>query len=280
MASFSHRMMAKSDWKMILNALRTVAFTISFDIYCPKMHKESHISLRYFVPISEVDANFLSRLAIMLNRGTHFIKDKKDFYTVGLNSSISPDRSFQLLMLDFDLKDKAKILKAMDSIKIKNWKNEIINPSGFIIRTGHGYHFLGVDRMKDEVWRHTLREELRDEPIIDQNHLKVSLKVDFATLRICSSKNKKNIPKITNIIDPYGIIEHRQDFYYRNIEIIDLIAEQSHKDVVTRANAVKKYITIDMKKVKARASAEQYKAVQEYGRTKIKKLKGMQEDQP
>ena len=157
----------------------------SFDIYCPRTYSH-HTRITFWQPpfyLSIFGPNKLAKHSIECLRQLK-VRKAKD-YVVGLNSKLDQYEDNQLLMLDIDTVD-AGIESALKPI------------GGILFKSGRGFHFIGskviIGQMK---WKAQMRRLLKHRQLgkhIDRDHIKLSIKRGYATLRVTANEMKSQVP--------------------------------------------------------------------------------------
>ncbi|MFA6055523.1 MAG: HEPN domain-containing protein [Thermodesulfovibrionales bacterium] len=157
----------------------------SFDIYCPKTYAH-HTRLTFWQPpfyldifgvdqIAKHAVDFLGKLKVRRNKD----------YVVGLNSKVNQYNDDHLLMLDIDAVNPA-VESALKPI------------GGILLKSGRGYHFISRKIIVGAVaWRKEMRGLLKNPDLkqhIDKDHIEISIKRGYATLRVTASSVKPTVP--------------------------------------------------------------------------------------
>lgn len=157
----------------------------SFDIYCPKTYSH-HTRLTFWQPPFYLDifgVEQMKKHAVSLLRQLRV--RRYDDYVVGLNSKVNQYKHDHLIMVDIDTVNPA-VEAALKPI------------GGILLKSGRGYHFIGrtvVSKAKN--WRKVMRGLLRKpglKPHIDKNHIEISIRRGYATLRVTASPVKPTVP--------------------------------------------------------------------------------------
>lgn len=157
----------------------------SFDVYCPKTYSH-HTRMTFWQPPFYLDIFGVSQIATgaaRLLRGLR-VRRSKD-YVVGLNSRVNQYKDDHLIMVDIDSVNPA-IEAALKPI------------GGMLLKSGRGFHFIGrkvVVGLKP--WRSAMRSLLRHSTMkshIDRDHIEISLRRGYSTLRVTASPVKPTIP--------------------------------------------------------------------------------------
>jgi uncharacterized protein (UPF0332 family) len=157
----------------------------SFDIYCPKTYAH-HTRLTFWQPpfyLGIFGVNEMDRGAKRLLRGLQ-VKKTRD-YVVGLNSRVNQYKDDHIIMIDIDA-----INPAVEAI---------LKPfAGILLKSGRGFHFIGrqvVSGLKE--WHQKMKSLLRHKKLrmhVDKNHIEMSLRRGYSTLRVTSSPVKPTAP--------------------------------------------------------------------------------------
>ncbi len=157
----------------------------SFDIYCPKTYAH-HTRLTFWQPpfyLEIFGVDQMAKGATKLLRGLR-VKRSRD-YVVGLNSRVNQYRDDHLLMVDIDAVNPA-IEAALKPV------------GGILLKSGRGYHFIGRAIISGlEQWRRDMRALVRHKVLkrhIDKDHVEISLRRGYATLRVTASSVKPTVP--------------------------------------------------------------------------------------
>ncbi|HMP77564.1 MAG TPA: HEPN domain-containing protein [Kiritimatiellia bacterium] len=157
----------------------------SFDVYCPKTYSH-HTRLTFWQPPFYLDifgVSNISRYAIgMLARLR--VRRHTD-YVVGLNSKVNQYKDDHLVMVDIDAVNPA-LEAALKPI------------GGILLKSGRGFHFIGKKVLIGvRTWKREMKALLRNpslKPHVDKNHIEISLRRGYATLRVTSSPVKPTVP--------------------------------------------------------------------------------------
>jgi len=157
----------------------------SFDIYCPKTYSH-HVRLTLWYPpfylycfsfedLSQKAKSFLKKLKVK----------KSDNYVLGFNSRLDQYAGIHFIMLD------------LDSLSLEAEK-QLKKIGGILFRSGRGYHFVGRKVIRGEkAWRKKLLSLKKNKKLkghLDMDHVDISLKRGYSTLRITHSHVKPQIP--------------------------------------------------------------------------------------
>lgn len=157
----------------------------SYDIYCPKTYFH-HVRITFWQPPIYLKIFSYKKLISVLKKTLHDLRIKKyDDYVIGINSKLDQYSNIHLLMLDIDSINPA-IEKALEPY------------GGILLKSGRGYHFIGKNLIiGDGEFRRTYLKILRDKKLknaVDKNHIEISLKRGYSTLRITANSIKPQIP--------------------------------------------------------------------------------------
>lgn len=157
----------------------------SFDIYCPKTYSH-HTRLTFWQPPFYLDIFGVSQIVRHASEMLRMLRVKrtKD-YVLGLNSRVNQYRDDHLLMIDVDAVNPA-VESALKPF------------GGILLKSGRGFHFIGKQIISGrKEWRRAMGKVLRLKrltPHIDKDHVDISLKRGYSTLRVTSSPVKPQIP--------------------------------------------------------------------------------------
>ncbi len=157
----------------------------AYDIYCPKTYFH-HVRITFWQPPVYLAIFSYKKLIAALKKSLQTLKIKKyDDYVIGINSKLDQYSEVHLLMLDIDSVNPA-IERALKFY------------GGILLKSGRGYHFIGTKIIiGDGEFRKTYLKILKDKNLknaVDKNHIEISLKRGYATLRITANKIKPQIP--------------------------------------------------------------------------------------
>lgn len=157
----------------------------SFDVYCPKTYSH-HTRLTLWLPPFYLGVSSLDSVMSHSRRMLQRLKVKRtDDYVLGLNSRIDQYADNHLVMIDVDA-----VLPAVEAA---------LKPlGGVLLKTGRGFHFLGNTILFGKTsWESYMRRVLKNPTLarhIDKNHIQISLKRGYSTLRLTSSPVKPTTP--------------------------------------------------------------------------------------
>jgi uncharacterized protein (UPF0332 family) len=157
----------------------------SFDIYCPKTYSH-HTRLTFWQPPFYIG---IFGVPQMVRRATELLKAlrvrRSGDYVVGLNSRVNQYKDDHLIMIDIDTVNPA-VESALKPI------------GGILLRTGRGFHFIGRKIVSGaQKWRKEMKSLLRHKKLkahVDRNHIEISIRRGYATLRVTASPVKPTIP--------------------------------------------------------------------------------------
>lgn len=150
----------------------------SFDMYCPRSYYH-HTRLTVWCPKGRVTDAWLRSLKNTLARSLQVlhVKEAKD-YVIGLNSRVNQYEERHVIMLDFD--------------NISTLPSEQIGGEpGLLFRTGSGFHFIGACLYNHREWKIKMKKFSK---IASKQHIDLSLKRGYATLRLTCSSRKPFVP--------------------------------------------------------------------------------------
>lgn len=157
----------------------------SYDIYCPKTYSH-HTRMTFWQPpfylpifnhvkLSEKAKIMLASLKV----------NRAEDYVVGLNSRLNQYSDVHLLMLDIDSLDTEV-------------EHELKKIGGVLLKSGRGFHFIGSRIISGQTaWESTMKRLKRAKGLknhIDHDHIDISLRRGYATLRITTSVVKPVAP--------------------------------------------------------------------------------------
>ena len=107
--------------------------------------------------------------------------------------------NFFVPLIDFKCEDSPDNLG-----KIRSFLTKIGQRNGVILSSGQSYHYYGLELISAERWRifmaKCLLSELRGLGLIDASHLGHSIWDGFSTLRISSSHNHPELPRVVSVL--------------------------------------------------------------------------------
>jgi uncharacterized protein (UPF0332 family) len=157
----------------------------SYDIYCPKTYAH-HTRVTFWQPPFYLNIFSLEQLAekskLML-KGLR-VRRHED-YVVGLNSRLDQYKPIQLIMLDIDSVDSAV-------------EHELKTYGGVLLKSGRGFHFIAHRVFEDQtLWAKEMKKFKRIKALkghLDEDHIDISLRRGYSTLRITASSIKPTVP--------------------------------------------------------------------------------------
>lgn len=157
----------------------------SYDIYCPKTYSH-HTRLTLWQPPFYLEIFNVTQLQTQARRMLQNLKVKRpNDYVVGVNSKLDQYSGVHLIMLDIDSLD-ASVESHLSKI------------GGVLLKSGRGYHFIGNKVIHGQLkWEKEMRQMKRDKALktyIDHDHIDISLRRGYATLRVTTSKVKPQAP--------------------------------------------------------------------------------------
>ncbi|MCW7498527.1 HEPN domain-containing protein [Leptospira levettii] len=146
----------------------------SFDIYCPKSYYH-HTRFTLWLPKGRLTNKALENLYKGTTEALKLLKVKENQeYTIGINSRTNQYNSKQLILLDFD--------------DISSFPaHKILGEPGYVFRTQEGYHFIGTNLYSLKDWTKRMRSLIK---VASKDHIELSLKRGYATVRITTSIRK------------------------------------------------------------------------------------------
>jgi uncharacterized protein (UPF0332 family) len=157
----------------------------SFDIYCPKTYSH-HTRLTFWQPPFYLDIYGIPQ---MVAGGVRFLQGLKvrrsSDYVVGLNSKVNQYKDDHLVMIDIDAVNPA-VEAALKPI------------GGILLKSGRGFHFIGRKVITGlKAWQRTMKSLLRHKSLkkhLDKDHIQISLRRGYSTLRVTASPVKPTVP--------------------------------------------------------------------------------------
>jgi len=157
----------------------------SYDIYCPKTYSH-HTRITFWQPPSYLGLYSPEQLAKHTRSLLRTLRVRRcGDYVVGLNSKLNQYKPVHLIMLDIDSLDPS-VESALKDI------------GGVLLKTGRGFHFIGneiIDGQRE--WISLMKKIKRDKNLkqhLDKDHIEISMRRGYATLRITASPVKPTIP--------------------------------------------------------------------------------------
>lgn len=157
----------------------------SFDVYCPKTYSH-HTRLTFWQPPFYLDVFGVKHIAQQASEMLHKLRVKKSKdYVVGLNSRVNQYKDDHLLMVDIDAVNPA-VESALKPL------------GGTLLKSGRGFHFIGRQIILGrKEWHRAMSKLLRLKTLkshLDRDHVEISLKRGYSTLRITASPVKPQVP--------------------------------------------------------------------------------------
>ena len=157
----------------------------SYDIYCPKTYSH-HTRITFWQPPFYLNIYSIEKLADKAKRLlTELHVKRHEDYVVGLNSRLDQYRPIQLVMLDIDSVDSAV-------------EHELKAYGGVLLKSGRGFHFIAHRVFQDQkLWEKEMKRFKRSKVLkghIDEDHIDISIRRGYSTLRITSSAIKPTVP--------------------------------------------------------------------------------------
>ena len=158
---------------------------LSYDVYCPRTYAH-HTRLTVWQPPFYLDIFTPSMLAGAARQMLESLRVRRtDDYVVGINSRVNQYESSQLVFLDIDSVDAGV-------------EAELKKLGGILLKTGRGFHFIGTALIRKHVtWEKLMRRLARSRVLrryVDQDHIAISLKRGYSTLRVTESPAKPTVP--------------------------------------------------------------------------------------
>jgi uncharacterized protein (UPF0332 family) len=158
---------------------------ISYDIYCPKTYSHhTRITIwqpPFYLPIFD-HIRLAEKAKIML---ASLKVNRSEDYVVGLNSRTNQYAENHLLMLDIDTLDT-------------DVEHELKKIGGVLLKSGRGFHFIGNRVISGQLaWEAIMKKVKRSRALkkhIDHDHIDISLRRGYATLRVTTSAVKPITP--------------------------------------------------------------------------------------
>jgi uncharacterized protein (UPF0332 family) len=157
----------------------------SFDVYCPKTYSH-HTRLTFWQPPFYLDIFGVNKISSQARRMLQQLRVRNHTnYVVGLNSKVNQYQDDHLVMVDIDVANPA-VEAALKPI------------GGILLKSGRGFHFIGKRVISGaREWRKQMRRLLRDKRLkkhVDKDHVGISLRRGYSTLRVTASPVKPTIP--------------------------------------------------------------------------------------
>ncbi len=157
----------------------------SYDIYCPKTYSH-HTRITFWQPPFYLSVFGPTKLAESARTVLKHLKVKRhEDYVVGLNSKLDQYSNIHLLMIDIDSLDTSV-------------EHELKNFGGVLLKSGRGFHFIGSGLIRGQKQWEAAMNKLRHSKAlkghIDLDHIDISIRRGYATLRITTSPVKPTVP--------------------------------------------------------------------------------------
>lgn len=157
----------------------------SYDIYCPKTYSH-HTRLTLWQPPFYLSIFSVFNVQMQMRRALKNLRVKRpNDYVVGINSKLDQYGATHLIMLDIDSLDAAV-------------ESELSKIGGILLKSGRGFHFIGNKVVVGQKnWEKLMGQIKRNKDLksyIDHDHIDVSLRRGYATLRVTTSKVKPQAP--------------------------------------------------------------------------------------
>lgn len=157
----------------------------SFDIYCPRTYSH-HTRLTFWQPPFYLDIFGVEQMAKNAVALLSKLKVRRyDDYVVGLNSKVNQYADDHLVMVDIDAVNPA-LEAALKPI------------GGILLKSGRGFHFIGKTIVSGfNAWKKQMRSLWRNSslrPHVDKDHIEISIRREYSTLRVTSSPVKPTVP--------------------------------------------------------------------------------------
>ncbi len=157
----------------------------SYDIYCPKTYAH-HTRITFWQPPFYLDIFSIEKLAEKSRLMLKILRIRRhEDYVVGLNSRLDQYKSIQLIMLDIDSVDSAV-------------EHELKAYGGVLLKSGRGFHFIAHRIFENQtLWEKEMKRFKRVKALkghLDEDHIDISLRRGYSTLRITSSSVKPTVP--------------------------------------------------------------------------------------
>lgn len=165
----------------IYEANKKIIRDFSYDVYCPKTYSH-HTRITFWQPPCYLPIYGPEQLARHARKLLTALKVRrtKD-YVVGINSKLNQYKPIHLLMLDMDCFDPS----------VETALKEV---GGILLKTGRGFHFIGhqvIDGQRE--WVALMKKLRRHRDLkahLDNDHIEISLRRGYSTLRVTSSPAK------------------------------------------------------------------------------------------
>jgi uncharacterized protein (UPF0332 family) len=187
--SFAFRVVPKIRTTDILESILSdngaLVRDFSYDVYCPKTYAH-HVRLTLWQPpfyLRVFSSHNIQTQARRMLRNLRVRKSQE--YVVGINSSLNQYGDTHLLMLDIDSLDATV-------------ETHLKKLGGVLLKSGRGFHFIGNKIIQGtRVWEQTMRQLKRTKELakyLDHDHIDISLRRGYATLRVTTSNIKPHEP--------------------------------------------------------------------------------------
>lgn len=187
--AFAFRHVPKVETLEILRGIyeknESIIKDFSYDIYCPKTYAH-HTRVTFWQPPFYLDIFSLEQLAEKSKLMLKGLKVRRyEDYVVGLNSRLDQYKPIQLIMLDIDSVDSAV-------------EHELKAYGGVLLKSGRGFHFIAHRIFEDQtLWAKEMKKFKRIKALkghLDEDHIDISLRRGYSTLRITASSIKPTVP--------------------------------------------------------------------------------------
>lgn len=157
----------------------------SYDIYCPKTYAH-HTRMTLWQPPFYLEIFTVEQIEAHARKMLRSLRvNRPDDYVVGVNSRLDQYGGNHLVMLDIDSLD-ASVEAALSQF------------GGVLLKSGRGFHFIGKNVVEGQSeWEKLMRRIKRDKELkeyVDHDHIDISLRRGYATLRVTTSKLKPQAP--------------------------------------------------------------------------------------
>lgn len=169
----------------VYEANKNIISDFSYDVYCPKTYSH-HTRITFWQPPCYLPIYGPEQLGRHARKLLIALKVRRtEDYVVGINSKLNQYKPIHLLMLDMDCLDPS-VETALKDI------------GGVLLKTGRGFHFIGhhvIDGQKE--WIALMKKLSRHKDLkehLDKDHIEISLRRGYSTLRVTSSPVKPVTP--------------------------------------------------------------------------------------
>jgi uncharacterized protein (UPF0332 family) len=157
----------------------------SYDIYCPKTYSH-HTRLTLWQPPFYLEIFSVQQIQTQARRMLQNLHVKRpNDYVIGINSRLDQYAGAHLVMLDIDSLDASVEARLSDI-------------GGVLLKSGRGFHFIGNKVIDGQgAWERTMRQLKRTKDLkqyLDHDHIDISLRRGYSTLRVTASKVKPQVP--------------------------------------------------------------------------------------